>query len=137
VYGPRGRVIGLVSVGITLRRLSAVIGREVPRFVVIALCAFAVVGLSSWAVSRRLRKQTLGLGPQEITRLYQHHDAVLHAMHEGLLVLDSRRRVLLANDEAVRLRAHPRLRRHRPPRAVLHLGGISAKPGAVLSPAQC
>jgi two-component system CitB family sensor kinase len=103
VYGPGGHVVGLVSVGITLHQLSDTIRRELPGFIGIALGAFALVGAGSWAVSRRLRKQTLGLGPQEITRLYEHHDAVLHAMHEGLLVTDSRRRVLLANDEAVRL----------------------------------
>jgi two-component system CitB family sensor kinase len=107
VYGPGGRVVGLVSVGITIHQLSSTIGHELPGFLGIALGAFAVVGLGSWAVSRRLRKQTLGLGPQEITRLYEHHDAVLHAMREGLLVTDSRQRVLLANDEAIRLLGCP------------------------------
>lgn len=103
VYGPGGHVVGLVSVGITLRQLSQTISRELPVFVGIALGAFALVGLGSWGISRRLRNQTLGLGPQEITRLYEHHDAVLHAMHEGLLVTDPSRRVMLANDEAIRL----------------------------------
>ena len=104
VYAADGRtIVGLVSVGITLERLSSIAHRELPLFLATAVGAVALVGLGSWGVSRRLRKQTLGLGPQEITRLYEHHDAVLHAMHEGLLVLDRHRRVLLANDEAVRL----------------------------------
>lgn len=103
IYGAGHRIVGLVSVGITLDRLSTLASRQLPLILAIALGAVALVGLGSWALSRRLRKQTLGLGPQEITRLYEHHDAVLHAMHEGLLVLDRRRRVLLANDEAVRL----------------------------------
>ena len=103
IYGSAGHLVGLVSVGITLRQLSDTIRRELPAFAGIGLGAFALVGIGSWGVARRLRKQTLGLGPQEITRLYEHHDAVLHAMHEGLLVLDSRRRVVLANDEAIRL----------------------------------
>jgi len=96
-------IVGLVSVGITLDQLSTLASRQMPLILAIALGAVALVGLGSWALSRRLRKQTLGLGPQEITRLYEHHDAVLHAMHEGLLVLDRRHRVLLANDEALRL----------------------------------
>jgi two-component system CitB family sensor kinase len=103
IYDIGHRVVGLVSVGITLERLSSVVHRELPLFLAIAVGAVALVGLGSWGVSRRLRKQTLGLGPRELTRLYEHHDAVLHAMHEGLLVLDRHRRVLLANDEAVRL----------------------------------
>ena len=103
IYGTGHKVVGLVSVGITLDQLSTLASHQLPLILAIALGAVALVGLGSWALSRRLRKQTLGLGPQEITRLYEHHDAVLHAMHEGLLVLDRRRRVLLANDEALRL----------------------------------
>jgi len=107
IYAANGqadhKIVGLVSVGITLEQVSTLAGRALPLILAIALGAVALVGLGSWALSRRLSKQTLGLGPQEITRLYEHHDAVLHAMHEGLLVLDRRRRVLLVNDEALRL----------------------------------
>ena len=103
VYDAGHKIVGLVSVGITLEQLSALVNRELPVILAIAAGAVALVGLGSWGLSRRLRKQTLGLGPQEITRLYEHHDAVLHAMHEGLLVLDRQRRVALANDEALRL----------------------------------
>jgi len=103
IYGADHKTVGLVSVGITLDQVSTIAGRQLPLILAIALGAVALVGLGSWALSRRLSKQTLGLGPQEITRLYEHHDAVLHAMHEGLLVLDRRRRVLLVNDEALRL----------------------------------
>ncbi|HWG23973.1 sensor histidine kinase [Actinospica sp.] len=103
IYAANGRIVGLVSVGITLERVSTIAGRQLPLILAIALGVVALIGLGSWALSRRLSKQTLGLGPQEITRLYEHHDAVLHAMHEGLVVLDRRRRVLLMNDEALRL----------------------------------
>ena len=103
IYDSNHQIVGLVSVGITLERVSTIAGRQLPLILAIALGVVALIGLGSWALSRRLSKQTLGLGPQEITRLYEHHDAVLHAMHEGLVVLDRRRRVLLVNDEALRL----------------------------------
>lgn len=103
IYGPNNRIVGLVSIGITLEQLSTLAGKQLPLILAIALGAIALIGLGSWALSRRLAKQTLGLGPEEITRLYEHHDAVLHAMHEGLLVLDRRGRTLVVNDEAVRL----------------------------------
>ena len=54
-------------------------------------------------VSRRLRRQTHGLGPTEMTRMYEHHDAVLHAVREGVLIVGGDGRLLLANDEARRL----------------------------------
>ncbi len=54
-------------------------------------------------VSRRLRRQTHGLGPTEMTRMYEHHDAVLHAVREGVLIIGADGRLLLVNDEARRL----------------------------------
>jgi serine phosphatase RsbU (regulator of sigma subunit)/anti-sigma regulatory factor (Ser/Thr protein kinase) len=42
-----------------------------------------------------------------MTRMYEHHDAVLHAVHEGVLIRDDDGAVLLANDEARRLLGLP------------------------------
>jgi serine phosphatase RsbU (regulator of sigma subunit)/anti-sigma regulatory factor (Ser/Thr protein kinase) len=38
-----------------------------------------------------------------MTRMYEHHDAVLHAVREGVLIVGDDGRLLLANDEARRL----------------------------------
>ena len=38
-----------------------------------------------------------------MTRMYEHHDAVLHAVREGVLIVGGDGRLLLANDEARRL----------------------------------
>ena len=59
--------------------------------------------LGAWLISRRLRRQTHGLGEGEITRMYEYYDAVLHAVREGLLLVDTEARVQLLNDEAKRL----------------------------------
>ncbi len=58
-------------------------------------------------VSRRLLRQTRGLDPAELARLYEHHDAVLHAVREGVLIIGGDGRLLLANDEARRLLCLP------------------------------
>ena len=39
--------------------------------------------------------------------MYDYYDAVLHAVREGLLLLDRRGGLQLANDEAIRLLALP------------------------------
>ncbi|MCX4635001.1 SpoIIE family protein phosphatase [Streptomyces platensis] len=54
-------------------------------------------------VGWRLRRQTGGVRPAEMRQRYDHHDAVLHAVREGVLILGSDGRLLLANDEARRL----------------------------------
>ena len=61
--------------------------------------------LGAWLVSRRLRRQTHGMGEREITRMYEYYSAVLHAVREGLLLVDAEGRVQLVNDEARRLLA--------------------------------
>jgi serine phosphatase RsbU (regulator of sigma subunit)/anti-sigma regulatory factor (Ser/Thr protein kinase) len=38
-----------------------------------------------------------------MTRMYEHHDAVLHAVREGVIIAGGEGRLLLANDEAQRL----------------------------------
>ena len=96
-------VIALVSVGITVSDIDKQLRREV---VVILLCAAAVLGLGllgAALVSRRLRRMTHGMGEREIARMYEYYSAVLHAVREGLLLLNPDGRVELANDEARRL----------------------------------
>ena len=44
--------------------------------------------LGAWLISRRLRRQTHGMGEREITRMYEYYRAVLHAVREGLLLVD-------------------------------------------------
>ncbi len=96
-------VVALVSVGITLDRISRQLNDRLVPIGLAALAVLAVGGSGAWLISRRLRRQTHGLGAAEITRMYEYYDSVLHAVREGLLLLDVDGRVRLANDEAVRL----------------------------------
>jgi two-component system CitB family sensor kinase len=98
-----GDVIGMVSVGITMTKLGARIRQDVVQIVLYAGLALLLASLATAWISRRLRRQTHGLGAVEMTRLYESWDAVLHSMREGLLVFDLDGRLQLANDEARRL----------------------------------
>jgi two-component system CitB family sensor kinase len=103
----RGEVRGLVAVGIRLTAINRGLRQQVPVLIAAALIALAVAGAGSWLVSRRLRRQTHDLGPGELTRMYEFYDAVLHAVREGLLLLDRQGRLQLVNDEARRLLGLP------------------------------
>lgn len=54
-----------------------------------------------------MRRETLGLNARELRRLHDHHDAVLHAVREGLVITDAAGRVEVVNDEAARLLGLP------------------------------
>ena len=101
--GTDGDVVALASVGITLDKIDRQLARQLMPIGLAALAVLAVGALGTWLISRRLRRLTHGLGAEEITRMYEYYDSVLHAVHEGLLLLDEDDRVQLANDEAARL----------------------------------
>ncbi|WP_078871745.1 SpoIIE family protein phosphatase/ATP-binding protein [Streptomyces sp. NRRL S-337] len=98
-----GRVIAIVAAPVTVENVQKSVNRQLPLFLGTAVGALALAGGGAGLVSRRLRRQTHGLGPTEMTRMYEHHDAVLHAVREGVLIVGRGGRLLLANDEARRL----------------------------------
>ncbi|WP_423835525.1 SpoIIE family protein phosphatase [Streptomyces tubbatahanensis] len=105
---PDGSLAGLVSAGVKVTRVNQGVKNQLPVLLMSAAGALILASGSSALVSRRLRRQTHGLGPTEMTRMYEHHDAVLHAVREGVLILDEEARLRLANSEARRLLELPR-----------------------------
>ncbi|MGW0994657.1 SpoIIE family protein phosphatase [Streptomyces sp. NPDC002523] len=103
VIQPDGKIVGAVSVAITVQHVNAAVNRQVPVVLGAAAIALALGTGGSALVSRRLRQQTHGLGPAQMTRMYEHHDAVLHSVREGVLIIAGDGRLMLANDEARRL----------------------------------
>ncbi|WUC77165.1 SpoIIE family protein phosphatase [Streptomyces sp. NBC_00536] len=101
--GDSGPVVGLVSAGLTVNNVTGVFDRQLPVILGASAAGLALATAGAALISRRLRRQTHGLGPLEMTRMYEHHDAVLHAVREGVLITDGGGRLLLANDEAKRL----------------------------------
>ncbi len=100
----RGRVIALVSAGVTRARIGDEVLAQLPLILVAAAAGLLLAVLGALLLRRRLLRQTQGLGPAELRSLYEHHDAVLHSVHEGLLVFDRDIEVAaVVNDEARRL----------------------------------
>src|SRR4051794_6841639 len=97
------RVVAMVSVGITIDSIDQQLRNDLILIGISALLVLAVGLAGPWLVGRRLQRQTHGLGAAEITRMYEYYTAVLGAVREGLLLLDTSGRVQLANDEARRL----------------------------------
>ncbi|WP_239115730.1 SpoIIE family protein phosphatase [Streptomyces sp. SID8499] len=98
-----GHVVALVSAGLKVRNVTSQVDRQIPIILTAGACALGVATAVTALVSRRLRRQTHSLAPDEMTRMYDHHDAVLHSVREGVLIVGGDGRLLLANDEAKRL----------------------------------
>ncbi|MFF7713147.1 SpoIIE family protein phosphatase [Streptomyces sp. NPDC087659] len=98
-----GSVVAIVSSVVTVGNVQDRVNQQLPVLFGVAAGSLALAAGGSALVSRRLQRQTHGLGPAEMTRMYEHHDAVLHAVREGVLIVGGDGRLLLANDEARRL----------------------------------
>ncbi|MFH9421802.1 ATP-binding protein [Streptomyces sp. NPDC017529] len=127
-----GRVVALVSSGITVETISDGLRRQVATPAAFAAGVLALGGLGTYLVNARLRRHTHGMNAAELGRLHDYHEAALHAVREGLLMLDGERRVALLNDgarELLGLRGDPR------GRPVTGLGLPAALAGTLASPA--
>ncbi|MEU6129116.1 sensor histidine kinase [Saccharopolyspora sp. NPDC047091] len=100
VLDESGRVRALVSVGITVRVLTAELSGQLLVLAGVGAVALLFGGAGGYLVSRRLRRHTHGLTPAELSRMYEYHDAILHAVREGLLLVAPSGAVTLCNDGA-------------------------------------
>ncbi|MFJ9034280.1 ATP-binding protein [Streptomyces sp. NPDC102274] len=92
------RITGLVSVGITVDRISSEVTQQVRVLAMAAGAALAIGGLGTYVINARLRRHTHGMNAAELSRMHDYHEAALHAVSEGLLMLDGARRIALMND---------------------------------------
>ncbi|MFJ6780258.1 ATP-binding protein [Streptomyces yangpuensis] len=93
-----GRIVGLVSAGITVRAISDRLGAQLSALVWVAGGALALGGVGTYVVNARLRRHTHGMNAAELSAVYDYHQAALHGVREGLLMLDGQRRITLIND---------------------------------------
>jgi sensor histidine kinase regulating citrate/malate metabolism len=100
-------VVALVAVGIRKAAVAERLGDQVPGLLLAGMAAALLSGLGTALVARRIRRQTHGLGEEQLREMYEYYDAVLHAVTEGLLLTDLEGRLRLANDEAIRLLGLP------------------------------
>lgn len=93
-----GRVVGLVSAGIRVEAISARVQEQVTALFGVAAGILALGALATYVINARLRRHTHGMNAEQLSRMHDYHEAALHAVREGLLMLDAGYRVALIND---------------------------------------
>ncbi|QNP70101.1 sensor histidine kinase [Streptomyces roseirectus] len=94
------QIIGLVSAGIKIEVISRRVQEQVTALLGVAGGALALGGIGTYVINARLRRHTHGMNAGELSRMHDYHQAALHAVREGLLMLDGQYRVALINDGA-------------------------------------
>ncbi|MFG3514884.1 ATP-binding protein [Streptomyces bobili] len=93
-----GRIVGLVSAGIRVEAITKRVEDQVTALFGVAAGALALGAVGTYVVNARLRRHTHGMNASELSRMHDYHQAALHAVREGLLMLDGQYRVALIND---------------------------------------
>lgn len=107
IVDSEANIIGLVAAGREKPDFFAGIARA--PLLPVAVLAFATLLSITGSVllAKRVKRQTLGLEPSDITRLVEHREALLHGIREGVLGVDEQNRITLVNDQARTLLSLP------------------------------
>jgi sensor histidine kinase regulating citrate/malate metabolism len=98
-----GTVRALVAAGVTVRTVDIALSGRLPALVAIGLALLAGGSVASWLLERYLRRVTRGWGPEQLAQLFAYYESVLHSVREGVILIDSRGKVVMYNDQAAEL----------------------------------
>lgn len=98
-----GEVVALVAVGVTVDHIDEATSGRLWLIGLVALGALLVGFVGSLLIARWVRRQTLGMGPQELASLFTYNDAVLSSVHEGMVLLDAAGCIVSVNAQGRRL----------------------------------
>ncbi|MBD0424296.1 sensor histidine kinase [Streptomyces sp. TRM S81-3] len=93
-----GQVVGLVSAGIKVEEISKRVREQLTALLGVAAGALLLGAVGTYVINARLRRHTHGMNADELSRMHDYHQAALHAVREGLLMLDGQYRIALIND---------------------------------------
>jgi two-component system, CitB family, sensor kinase len=98
-----GDVKALVAAGVTVRTVDVAVSGRLPALLAIAFALLVGGSVASWVLGRYLRNVTRGWGPEQLAQLFAYYESVLHSVREGVILIDSKGRVVMYNDQAAEL----------------------------------
>lgn len=107
VLDDSGKMIGIASISRDYPSVLERLGDAVPNLLTYLGIASVLGVAGSLLLARRVKRQTLGMEPSEITGLVENREAMLHGLKEGVVALDPHQRVTVANDSARELLGLP------------------------------
>lgn len=98
-----GNIKALVAAGVTVRTVDVALSSRLPALLALGLALLVGGSLASWLLGRYLRRVTRGWGPEQLAQLFAYYESVLHSVREGLILIDTKGRVVMYNDQAADL----------------------------------
>ena len=102
VYDLNGEnIIGIVSVGYSLDQVDATIARYSVWLAGVLLLAMGGSVFFAITIARRLKREILGLEPEQIARLFTERDATLQSVREGIIAINRAGQITTFNRKAI------------------------------------
>jgi len=101
------QVVALVAAGVLMESVNRIANERSIQFAGIGMASLLIGVLGIWLISRRVHRQTHGLSPLGLGRLFSYHEAVLHSVRAGVVLVGRDGTVVLCNDEASNLLGAP------------------------------
>ncbi|MCF6410253.1 DcuS/MalK family sensor histidine kinase [Alkalihalobacillus sp. EGI L200015] len=95
--------IGAVAVGISLSSIEEAVSKS--RYIIYIGILFGAVigGIGAILLGRRVRKILFGLEPSQIAKVFEERNKMLQSTVEGILTIDEKGTITLANDTAEKI----------------------------------
>lgn len=97
-----GKVIGIVSVGYTLEQLESWLSLQLSSMILTMLGLLALLLYCARRFSLHIKKQMLNMEPQQLAQLLIQQNVLFESVFEGLIAIDSSRRITAINQTARR-----------------------------------
>lgn len=103
VYSPtdENKIVGLVSVGYSLDRVSSIINRYRTTLIVVIILSFALSATIAVWFANHFKKAIFGLEPEQIARLFDEQRATLESVREGIIAINSNSEITTINQTAI------------------------------------
>ncbi|MDP9936934.1 sensor histidine kinase regulating citrate/malate metabolism [Paenarthrobacter nicotinovorans] len=98
-----GSIKALVAAGVTVRTVDTDVADRLGVIGSIALVVLAFGSFAAWLLGRYLRSVTRGWGPEQLAQLFAYYESVLHSVREGVILIDTRGKAVMYNDQAAEL----------------------------------
>jgi len=97
------RVVGVVSVGFLIVGVNRIVWNYIRDVGGVLLLGLTIGVPGALLLARSIKRAIHGLEPEEIAALAEQRKAIIGAIREGILAIDSTSRVIVANDTALDL----------------------------------
>ncbi|WP_227995028.1 sensor histidine kinase [Oceanobacillus sp. CFH 90083] len=100
IFNDNGEIIGVVSVGFMVSSIDSLFAQGFIGFLIWLSLIFIIGVVGSYFLARSIRKDTFGLEPYQIARMYKERGAILESINEGLIATDQYGHITLINQSA-------------------------------------